>query len=247
MDKDTKENIVKFYSNYRFYIFPAAIISASLFLIFFVIYPQTMQLLTSQKLSGDLLTKSKFLETKVAALENYDEVDLSQKIGYVMAKLPAEKDYSNILGLLQQLTAKSGFSITSIVIGNAGSKLGTVNSYDVKLEVLGTKALFPNLLNNLDNAPRLLRVNDMNVSSSPTSNVLEASLTVKVLFLELPQTFGTEDSPLPQISQKNEELLAKLVQTGEVSISAPTTPAVSTTQPSQPGELSPRGKANPFE
>ena len=44
-----KEDLIKFYTAYRAYIFPAGVALASIFLILFVIYPQTVKLFNNQK------------------------------------------------------------------------------------------------------------------------------------------------------------------------------------------------------
>lgn len=233
-----KEIIVKFYSTYKLYIFPAVVVLSSLFLIGFIIIPQISKLIGNQKAIESLSTRSKLLETKVFALESYDENDLSKKAGITLSILPVDKDYVNILGLLQQLTAKSGFSITSVSLGEGGNKLNKTDSYTVKLQVKGTRVLFESLLNSLESSPRLIKVNSIDISSNQASQEIEAALAIDVLYSKLPQNFGTEDSILPEISQKDEELLTSLSQVSE---------AVSMEASPSAGISSPRGKSNPFE
>lgn len=228
-----KDTIVKFYSDFKIYIFPAVVSLSSLFLIVFAIYPQTMRLINNQKTADELLNKSKVLETKVAALENYNEEELSQKVGFALTSFPADKDFGEVFQILQQIITKSGFRATSITLGNAGGKLGSLDSFEIKLEAQGSKALFPILLTNLESANRLIRVNSIDTSTNQNSQMLSASLSVGVLYAPLPKSFGTTDSPLPKITEKDEELLTKLAK---VEFSAPAvTPSSS------------RGKLNPFE
>lgn len=229
-----KETIIKFYSDFKLYIFPAVVALSSLFLIIFAIYPQTMKLIENQQSADNLIKKSKFLETKVTALEGYNGEDLSQKVRFVLASLPAEKDFGNIFELLQQLISESGFSIASISLGNSGTKIGNADSYEVKLEIKGSKAMFPILLNNLESSDRLIRVNSIDVASHQAAESLDASLSIGVLYSQMPQNFGAADSPLPTLSQKDEELLAKL----SAGRSVP--------QPEEQPSTA-RGKSNPFE
>lgn len=228
-----KETITKFYSEYKLYIFPLAIILSSLFLIVFAIIPQTLKLLDNQKAFERLTNKSDLLETKVFALESYNEEDLSSKVGFALNAFPSDKDFGNILGLLQQISTGSGFTIASISFSDSGSKLGSASSYGVKLQVKGARTLFQTLLNNLENSSRLIKVTGIDISSGQLTQAIDASLALDVLYSKLPQDFGTIDAPLPQISQKDEELLVTLagLQTSHIST----------------GSLSPRGKSNPFE
>lgn len=229
----------KFYQTYKLYIFPAVVSLSSLFLIVFAIIPQTAKLLENQRSVGELSAKSKLLEAKVSALESYDENDLSSKVGFVLSSLPADKDFVNILGLLQNLTGMSGYSVTAISVAATSGKPGKTSNYTVKLEVTGARALFQTLLYNLENSPRLIRVDNIDISSNQASGVLNAALTLQVLYAQLPQNLGTEDSPLPKIDPKDEELLTSLSQFSQAAGRAEAT---------QSSMLSsPRGKSNPFE
>lgn len=232
-----KETTAKFYSKYKLYIFPLCIILSSLFLIIFVIIPLTLKLISNQKAIEETINKSNFLETKVLALESYNEDDLSKKVGFALNTFPDNKDYGNILGLLQQITAESGFSITSVAFSDNGSKLGGASSYGVKFQVKGARSLFQTLLNNLENSKRLVRVISFDVSSNQSTQSMDVSLAMDVLYSKLPQNFGTVDAPLPQISQKDEELLTTLARLQTSNTSTGTFS----------GQQSPRGKANPFE
>ena len=229
-----RELLARFYAQYRSVVFPAIVALSSLFLIVFAIYPQTVQLIQNRKTASDLINKSKFLETKVAALESYDEEDLSRKVTLVLGVYPADKDFGNILGLLQEKTSQFGFNITSLSLGNIGSKLGSSESYIVKMEVEGTKVLLPVLLNNLEDSSRLMRISTIDISSSQVSQALTVNLVVEVLYSKLPQAFGTADSPLPEITQKDDQAIVILAELSRIS-----TPATASS--------SLRGKPNPFE
>lgn len=230
-----KEDIVKFYLKYRFYLFPAAVAASSLFLIMFAIYPQTVKLINNQKTASDLISKSKLLETKVSALESYDEEDLSQKVGYALAVLPADKDFLDVLGLLQEQAVQSGFSITSIALGNTSGKVGSANSYTVRLDMKGAKVLFQSLLDKLENFARLAKIGSIDVISRQSSQSVDTTLEVEVLYSQLPKDFETVDSPLPELSKKDEELIALLIK-NSTTLSNP-----------EAILLIPKGKPNPFE
>lgn len=229
-----KETIIQLYFRYRLYIFPAIVALSSLFLIIFAIYPQTAKLIENQRIAGDLTNKSQFLATKVAALESLNGEDLSQKVRIALDAFPADNDYGNILGLLQGLAVQSGFTVSSISLGNTSGKLGNANSFELKLEIKGPRNLFQSFLMNLEDSPRIMRVSSIDISSSQVSEILDAAVVVEILYSPAPQSFGTVDSPLPSLSQKDEELLVALSKSTLVA-------SPSAVQPSQ------RGKANPFE
>lgn len=239
-----KEELLKFYQNYRFYIFPVIVALSSLILIIFVIYPQTIKLLTNQKIGGEIAKKSVILETKAQTLENYDSGDLSAKVNSALSFYPSEKDLASIIGLLQDITAKSGFSITSLSLGGGLENKG-LQSYGVKLDAVGPQKLMQNFLSNLEGSLRLIRISSLETSSA-INQTIQASISLDVLYSSQTGDLGSIDSPVPQLSKEEEEVLARLAK---VSPTTTTTTTVTTGQPQTQTQtqLGPRGKLNPFE
>jgi len=233
-----KETFLKFYSSYKLFIFPAVVTFSSLILIILVILPQTLKLITNQKIGDDLLTKSQSLEVKAQTLESINENDLTRNVGYALAVFPSDKDFGNVVGLIQKITSQTGFNIVSLNLGgNTASKTGT-QSFSVTLQLAGSKALLPNLLSAFENASRLMRVGSLEVSSVVGGGGVQVSLGLDVLYSPAPKDFGTVDSPLPQLSAKDEELLVKLARVGGQGVSGGGSSGFVST---------PRGKVNPFE
>lgn len=230
-----KEILQKFYSQYRLYIFPIVVAISSLILIGFVIYPQISALINSSRKETDVRNKLKVMEAKAQVLENYDEADLARKVDFTLAAYPQEKDFTTTVALLQKLTSESGFNIITLGLGGSRSETLAQQSYNVKLEILGLKTLLTNLVGNIETSSRIMRVSTIEITSTREANVISAVLGIEVLFSSLSASFGSLDSPLPTLSQKEEELITKLAAT--IALQAP----------SYAVPLGPRGKANPFE
>lgn len=230
--------LAKLYANYSLYLFLVVVALSAVFLIMFALYPQVSKLISNQSASDALATKAKVLEAKAVALESYNEADLSKKVEVTLKVLPSEKDLGDILGQLQQITTQSGFSITSMSVSDSSSNPKNANSYAVKIQVKGSRALFPNLLSNLETTLRLMRISSADLSSNKAADSVDASLAVEVLYSKAPQSLGSIDSSLPQISQKDEDLLVSLTKQAEEDQSVAAT---------QSAALSPRGKVDPFE
>lgn len=228
-----------FYQNYRLYIFPSLIALSSLMLIIFVIYPQTIKLITNQKTGEEIANKSKLLEVKAQALESYDPEDLQLKVDFVLGSYPTEKDFVFALGLLQDLTAKSGFDTISMSLGGSIQTGASNQSFSIKLDVLGSAESLPKLLNNIENSPRLMRVSSMETNAGKSLKDLTITLSVDVLYASAPTSLGSADSPISELSNEEEKVVAKLIARG--GISAGTELSKLTPQ------LGPRGKENPFE
>lgn len=233
-----KEEVLKFYQNYRLYIFPAIVVLSSLIIIIFVIYPQTIKLITNQKTGEEIANKSKLLEVKAQALESYDSEDLSKKVDFALSSYPTEKDFVSALGSLQNLTFQSGFSTVSMSLGSGSSAGTNSQSFNIKLDVLGPTTSLSTLLNNIESSSRLMRVSNMETSTGKSPQEVAISFSVDVLYSSAPTEFGSVDSPLPELSNEEETIVAKLAARG--------TPV--STQVSQPtAPLGARGKENPFE
>lgn len=230
-----KEEIQKFYLTYRLYIFPAVVALSSLILIVFIIYPQIINLLKNQTIEKNTLNKSKLLEVKAQTLESYDIEDLNRKVNFALGSYPTDRDSIYALGILQRLVAQLGFNVVTISLGAGGVKNEGTQTYNFKLEVLGPVSKLPVLLSTIENSPRLMRVSGVEVSGASSAQGVHISLGVEMLYAAAPTGFGSIDSPLPDLSEKDEEVMAKLARIG---ISNPQTEASS---------LGPRGKANPFE
>lgn len=232
-----KDEILKLYSKYKLYIFPAIVALSSLILISLVIYPQAVKLIGNQIREGDLINKFQFLSTKAAALESYDVADLSRKVSFALNIYPSDKDFGNAIGLLQQITSQNGFSITDLNFSLGTATMGTSGqSYALQVQITGPSSLFPRLLNSLENnSSRLMRVNTIETSSKG-NQLVSASLGLELFYSALPATYGSADTPLPEISQKDEEILASFPASGTIEAPSETvTTAV------------PKGKLNPFE
>lgn len=235
-----KKEILRFYLNFRLYIFPVVSALSCLILIVFVIYPQTAKLIKNQKEQGDLIAKSKFMEAKASTLDSLDEGDLTQKVGYVLTAYPLEADFPNVVGLLQRVAAQNDFSVITLSV-NPGSKTsGEPQKYDVKLETVGPESLLPRFITSIEASLRIMRVVSIEISPAKEGNITNAALEIEALYAQAPSSFGGPASPLPELSQADEELIAQLAAYG---ISKPSTISV----PSQPSAQQPRGKSDPFE
>lgn len=233
-----KETILKFYLKFRIYIFPIVVVLSSLILITLVIYPQIVKLINNQKVQTDLSAKSKFLEAKASTLENLDQEDLLKKVGYALNAYPPEPDFINALGILQQVASQNGFSITTLSV-NSGSSTSGIQKYRIKLDAIGPNSLLSNFITSIESSKRIMKLGSIEISAGKDSNSVNIGLDIEVLYAQEPSSFGGVDSPLPQLSKRDEELISTLAAFNPTSSSQPT--------PTQVTPSSSRGKANPFE
>lgn len=229
-----KEEILKFYLKFRLYIFPAVVALSFLILIVFVIYPQTVKLIANQRAENDLEEKSKFLEAKAATLESLNEENLSAKLKYALFAYPTDRDFSNVIGLLQKVANQNGLSIASLSVKPGSTDSGSAQKYRVKLELSGRESSFSDFIKVIESHVRIMKVVDIEISQDREGNITSGSLEIEAFYAEAPKSFGSPDSALPQLSSEDEEIIAQ--------ITTFYTPASL-----QPVTAQPRGKADPFE
>jgi hypothetical protein len=238
-----KQELLKLYQTYRIYIFPSGVAVASLILIALIIYPQTISLLTNQKAKTEISTQSQFLEAKAQELGSYNPQDLNQKVNYAVSSYPTSKDYISAISTLQNLIFQSGFTVSTLSLLGDNSKDAKASflSYTVKVEILGPLPSLPTLLASIENAPRLMRVGTIEVTPGKDPKIASAAIAVEVLYSPAKGDLGSVDSPLPKLSDKEEQVIQKLANI------VGTVKAQGSTQITTPAQLGPRGKANPFE
>lgn len=234
------EIITNYYTSYKLIIFPFLVAVAGIFTIYLVIYPQISGYLKGIDEISRMQDRVVRLSTKAASLETLDTSGLTGKLDTALDALPADRDLANLLGAIQNLASENGVVLVAVALGQVVSdKQAKFNPFTVRLEVGGSKDAFKNFINNIEKAPRVMRVSSLELSPAKASDSASASTVIEVYFAPTPKEIGAVDAPLPTISAQEEETLAKLVRETPVQVTQPTTetPAVSV----------PKGKANPFQ
>lgn len=211
-----KEEILKFYEKFKLYIFPSVVVLSSAVLIFSIIYPQTMKLLDTQQEIFRLQNQVKFMEDKLQTLSGLNFDDLAIKLKFALNSYPDNKDLVNSIQLLQNIVTQAGFNVSSLSVGSAGLASGDqAQSYGIKLDSLGPIAKLPVLLNNIESSYRLMRVSSLETSAGKES-LATASINVVILYKTAPPVAGSLDSPLPKLSEEEQNILGKLTTVGNI-------------------------------
>lgn len=230
-----KEALRKIYITYRLAIFPFVVAFSCLVLIIFIIYPQTSTLIGSYKSEGKLQSDFKKMEAKAQVLESFDKADLNRKLQLALNVYPTDYDYANVIGVLQNMVGRFGFNLVALQVSGSGQQAKSSNTYLIRVEVTGPKLLLKDLINSIENYPRIMKVNSIDVSSLGGVGNVSVSLSITAYYQPLPGSGGDELSVLPAISKEEEELLTVL---------AKSQPTQSQTAAVPRGLM---GKINPFE
>lgn len=232
-----KEILVNFYVKYKLFIFPILVALSSLFLIIFVIYPQISAYLAGHTSLSEEIAKSQALEVKAKELSDLDEANLKDNLHVLIAALPDDKDYVSLIGTIQGLISKDGFSLVSLVFGSGGDS-SAKQSYNIKLELVGSKSNLDRLLSDMEHAPRVMKIGTFEINSPKnSSDLVNINLSLNVYYAPIPQALGSVEEPLPKLSDSEQEVITSLSQIA----------ASSQLQATPSAALGPRGKENPFE
>lgn len=242
-----KEAIQKLYSRYRNIIFPVLVGLAGMVLIVLVIIPQISGYFKSQDDAKKTQSRLEVLEVKAAELVNLPEEDLKQKLQSAVLALPTTKDYTSVIGLIQRLSVESGVTLQSVNLDTGRTaSLSEANSYAVNIEIASSKSGFDAFLKRIEDGPALMKVGSIEVDSAGSDGSVTASIVIDVFFSPTPKNLGSVETPLPKLSEEEQQLASELEsKVALVPVSAPPPSGEITGQP--PANILPRGKANPFE
>lgn len=223
-----------FYYEYKVILFPGVVAISALILIVFVIYPQFTNLLNNRKEQEVLTERLRILEVKAEELQSLSSEDLKQKLNLALIALPIDRDYTTIIGIIQQFASLHNFSLLSMQFGNMSSAKES-NNFSVDLQVAGPKQKVNELLSDLESASRVMKLSGLDsTTSSDQGEFVTLSLTLDIFYAQLPNAIGAVDSPVQVLTENDVKILNKLA-------------SMRTSSSVGPANLLPRGKPNPFE
>lgn len=223
---------------YKDLIYPVAVGVGSLILIVFVITPQLKGILEGRQTIQQTRDRINILEVKAVELEDLNEAELSTNLSLALYALPTDKDFNAIIGVFKELAASSGMSLVSL---HSNSLTDAEQGFVVKAEVVGPTPLLGQFLEIIEKSPRIMRMRLIDASTTGGANLASASVSVTVYFAAAPSSLGAAEAVLPELTDKDQQILAGLSKTiGTVTTTA-------TSAPAAPTIFKPEGKANPFE
>jgi Tfp pilus assembly protein PilO len=231
------EIIVEAYTKYKLIIFPILVGAVAILVAFFIIYPQITKYFEGREQVKRLEDRIKRLNEKVEALASLDTSDFNKKVNISLQALPNDKDLANLIGLIQSLAEQNGVILVALALGQGASD-GQFNPFTVRLEVGGTREGFKNFINNLEKAPRVMKVVSLELSPARASDSASANTIIELYFAPTPSEIGAKDAPLPVLTAEEEQLISDLEKANPAPVfSGETAPAPNL----------PKGKTNPFQ
>lgn len=234
-------NSSQFYLKYRMIIWPAVVGISSIIILALVIIPQLLTYMSVRDQINQTQNKSQNLEAKASELENVDSALTQKDLKVAFSVLPTDQDVPRAMMILQDMVAGSGLELKSTTFGSSGSKQTTAkNNFQLNVTVTGQISALRDFFVKLQNSPRLFQVESIGVQFQKNQGVIEAEIPLSVFYQTGVGQMGPVNQPLPKMSDKDKELLAKFTQiTNQAELSLKNEEATSASVP--------LGKSDPFQ
>lgn len=207
------------YIEYKEFLIPLIVILLSVFLGFFVIFPQFQEYLSMQQQAEQTSKRIESLRKNISTLSTIDADNLSQDYDSVARVLPSEKDFIGVLEAISKASAVAGVKVAdfSFSVGNLATpsaSLGSRPSLDLNLSISGDYSQIKTFLTQVGDASPVAEVRSFNSAAD------SASIGVSFFYTALPQTLQVQyDSPPPLLTDSDKQLLDRF-RTWQNSISS---------------------------
>lgn len=165
------------------------------------------------------------LTKKAAQLESLDERELEKKVTMSEKALPSKKTVSGILSVFSSLAEETDVFFVDFEVSPGKFLPGEFEVVLFEATFKGPREEVKTLLEKMRQVLPVVKVVGFEIKGE------EATLSVESYFSPLPESLGKIDTPLPEISQKEEKIYQKIAQFKIIEKELPSVPG---------------GKENPF-
>lgn len=228
MDKKTK-TFQDFFEGLKIYLFPVFVLGVILLLFNFLVKGKVEDLLQTRKEIATQRERLSRLIEKQTTLSALDEETLKRQFLFANEALPSKMEAAGFLAQVERAALESGLLIKGVSIEGGGIATQSGEKKDEtrpaqkdrdwftsKVEVEGKIDQVALLIKKLLESRRTVQISKLRLSFASsgaavaTSSATKASLTVDVFFKTLPESMGSTEEPLPQISSRENETYDRL-------------------------------------
>lgn len=228
------ENIKNFYRKYKLIIWPIIVGVSSIAILVLVIIPQLFAYLSTRTKINEIESKSTHLEVKAADLEQLDEESTRQNLEVVFSILPKDPDVPDAMLALHDVISRSGLILRNTTYRTV-AKSDKKENFLLSVGVAGQMTSIRDFLIQLQESSRLFQLESITARFQRGMTLVEADLPIAVYFDTSAQMAGDFGQNVPKLTEKEEQLLAKLVRVVKQTAVAEDVSSV------------PYGKIDPFE
>ncbi len=223
-DKLKKLTKNEFFIKYKTAIIPIFSILISLLLIFLITVPQTIKYLEDLKKLSELKNQTDFFQNKAKTLSSISKSLYQTNLETTLIALPPDQDIPGTMFYISNILSKNGLTLQSMTFSNKPNISSNVSDYQIRIEVIGELTKIKNLVTDLKNSPRILKLNRIELISGSNAAEIHADMDLTTFFQPLPKTIGAVDQPVTALSDQEEQDLQKLNTYKDQGLVLPNTP-----------------------
>lgn len=224
----------EFYTKYRMIIWPVVVGISSVCILALVIIPQLLNYLSIRNKISEIEHRSSNLEVRASDLEQLDEESAKANLQVVFSVLPREQNVPEAMVALHDVISRSGLILKNTSYISA-RKSGNGENFQLSVGVGGQMSAIRDFLVHLQESQRLFQVESIVARFQRRMSLVEAELPISVYFDKSAASEVTSDQDVPKLTEKEEQLLAKLSR------------IVQQTSVVEDVSSVPYGKSDPFE
>jgi len=210
---------IKFPPQYRYLFVPTVIITVIGISLPLLVAPQTSNLIRQREAVKANQAQEAVLVNKLAQLQSLDEPFLSQ-VQLLTLALPTEKAVSSSFLSLSQAATQNQLQLTSLklspgLISTESAQVQATSPEDLKinLTVEGETRKLEAFLSQISKLLPLMSIEELGLSSSGIAQERgNLRLVINSHWAPLPDKLPPVDTPLPQLSAKDQETLSQVSQ-----------------------------------
>lgn len=222
------------YKKYEMFMPPIICGLIVLLLLITVIVPNILQYIETNKKIAETEDKLAFFQEKEALLKSVNKEEYTEGVNRSFTILPTDKEAPAAIAQLYYILGLTSMSVENISFSDAGSSTDG-KSFKIALEIKGGLSSLTGFILELKKAPRIMRINSLEVNAPASATEVLASITIDAFYEPLPATISSIDQPIKQPTASDLEILNKLATSSFPNVGA------------EQNFSGPKGKPNPFE
>jgi Tfp pilus assembly protein PilO len=229
-------NLKIYLSRYNILGWPLASIAISILLIIFIIIPQILGLKENNDAISDIKSRTEMLNAKATSLSSVETSTYRDNLKVALTVLPEEKDIPAAIGQVQSLMLANKLTLDGMSFAHSNTGGSGLENYQIKIDATGDQAALKNFINNLKDAPLIMKISGLEITSNSQDSTVSTNLGLTTYYQGSDGNLGGLEDPIKEINQSDSDLLAKLKQRIQ------SLPLITTAVSSGP-----RGKSDPFQ
>lgn len=223
---DKPKTFKTYFEGLKIYLFPSFVLLVILFLFNFVVKGKIVEIFGTRREIGEQRERLSRLIEKQAALTALDETSLREEFLLANEAVPSKRDVAGFLTQVERIALETGLLVEGVSL--EGGEIATESAeekevlsqkkdedgFQSRVTVKGEVGRIRDFLEKLLKSRRVVEATKVQLSAPfsqiATPSAMTAILTVDVFFKLLPETMGTAEAPLPQITQKEKEVYEQI-------------------------------------